>query len=90
MTEYDSPAEISATEAPSFWACLTFEFINTVHLVPKSTGILDPSASSANSSTLVLTDLANVSINDPHPAEQASFSMILLIAPSLIFIHFIS
>ena len=34
--------------------------------------------------------LANVSIKDPQPEEQASFSMILLIVPFLIFMYFIS
>ena len=37
-TEMDSPAEMSSTEAPSFWACLTEEFIKTVHRDPKFTG----------------------------------------------------
>ena len=34
----DKPAEISSTEAPSFWACLTEEFMNTVQREPRSTG----------------------------------------------------
>ncbi len=48
-TEYERPAEISLTEAPSFCACLTFEFINTVHLEPKSTGCSALSAVDAKS-----------------------------------------
>ena len=52
MTEYARPAEISDTSEPSFWACLTFEFINTVHLVPKSTGFFAKSASFAKSITV--------------------------------------
>ena len=40
IIDWDKPAEISSTLAPSFWACLTEEFINTVHLEPKSTGCL--------------------------------------------------
>ena len=35
----ESPAEISSTVAPSFCACLTELFINTVHLEPRSTGL---------------------------------------------------
>ena len=35
----DRPALMLATEAPSFWACLTLLFINTVQRLPKSTGI---------------------------------------------------
>ena len=36
--EVDRPAEMSATLAPSFWACFTLEFINTVHREPRFTG----------------------------------------------------
>ena len=39
-TLMDSPAEMSSTVAPSFWACLTEEFINTVQREPRSTGYL--------------------------------------------------
>ena len=38
MIDEESPAEISSTEAPSFCACFTDEFMNTVHLEPSSTG----------------------------------------------------
>ena len=41
ITEYESPADISETLTPSFCTCLTFEFINTVHLEPKSTGLFE-------------------------------------------------
>ena len=36
--EMDRPAEISSTVAPSFWACFTEEFMNTVHREPRFTG----------------------------------------------------
>ena len=36
--EMDSPALMSSTLAPSFWACLTEEFMNTVHREPRFTG----------------------------------------------------
>ena len=36
----DRPAEMSSMEAPSFCACFTDEFINTVHLEPRLTGVL--------------------------------------------------
>ena len=81
---------MSAMEDPSFCACFTLEFMNTVHLVPRSTGLFDLRASSANSGTVMLTDFAYVSINEPQPEEQASFSIMLLIAPSFISMHFIS
>ena len=90
MTEYDSPAEISPIVAPSFCACFTLEFINTVHLVPRSTGASAKSASFAKSFTSRFTDFAYVSMNEPHPEEHASFSMILYIAPSLMRMHFLS
>ena len=41
ITEYDKPAKISPTGLPSFCVCLILEFINTVHLEPKSIGALD-------------------------------------------------
>ena len=90
ITEYASPADISGTDAPSFCACFTFEFIKTVQREPKSTGALDFVASFANSFALILTERAKVSRKDPHPAEQASFNKIDSITPSLIFMDFIS
>ena len=76
ITEYDKPALISSTFAPSFWACFTFEFINTVQRLPKSIGVFDSNASFAKSLTSYPKDLAKVSINEPHPLEQASFNKI--------------
>ena len=52
ITEQARPAEISATDAPSFWACFTLEFIKTVHRVPRSMGFWANSASFAKSTTL--------------------------------------
>ena len=49
ITEYASPADISATDAPSFCACLTFEFMKTVHLDPRSIGVLAVMAMCAKS-----------------------------------------
>ena len=37
-TLMDRPAEMSSTVAPSFCACLTEEFMNTVQREPRSTG----------------------------------------------------
>ena len=37
-TDAERPAEISPTVAPSFWACFTEEFMNTVQREPRSTG----------------------------------------------------
>ena len=73
----DSPAEMSSTEAPSFCACLTEEFMNTVQRVPRSTGDLPNSPFFANSSTEYPIDRANVSMNEPQPEEQASLRMML-------------
>jgi hypothetical protein len=58
MTEYESPAEMSAIDEPSFCACFTLEFMKTVHLVPRSTGLRLLSASDANSGTVMFTDFA--------------------------------
>ena len=90
MTEYESPAEISPISAPSFCACFTLEFMNTVQRVPRSTGFFANKASAANALVSRFTDLAYVSRKDPQPEEHASFSMILYIAPSFIFMHFMS
>ena len=81
---------MSPTEYPSFWACFIFEFIKTVHLEPKSTGLFAFIASLTNSDISKFKLLANVSINDPQPEEQASFSMILSIEPFFILMYFIS
>ena len=51
MTEIARPDEISATVAPSFCACFTFEFIKTVQREPRSIGFLAKSASLAKSFT---------------------------------------
>ena len=36
--EMARPAEMSSTLAPSFWACFTEEFMNTVQREPRLTG----------------------------------------------------
>ena len=65
---------MSATVAPSFCACFTLEFINTVQRVPRSIGFLAKRASFAKSRTLKFKDFAKVSIKEPQPEEQASFN----------------
>ena len=50
--EVDRPAEMSATLAPSFWACFTLEFINTVQRDPRFTGFLVNSPSLEKSAML--------------------------------------
>ena len=77
--EYESPAKISPRVLPSFCICFILEFINTVHLVPRSTGILLCTASSTKESIGILSDLVKVSIKEPHPDEQASLSIIVSI-----------
>ena len=68
---------MSPIVAPSFCACFTFEFMNTVHLVPRSTGAFAKRASVAKDCTSMFTDFAYVSMNDPQPDEHASLSMML-------------
>jgi hypothetical protein len=46
----ERPAEISSVLTPSFWACFTEEFINTVQREPKSTAFFAKSPSLENSS----------------------------------------
>ena len=90
ITEYERPAEISPTLYPSFCACLIFEFINTVHLEPKSTGAFDSIAACTKSWIDMFKLFANVSMNDPHPDEQASLSIMLSITSPFILMYFIS
>ena len=40
---WNTLSEMSCTEAPSFCACLTEEFMNTVQRVPRSTGAMEKS-----------------------------------------------
>ena len=77
----DNPAEISSTDAPSFCACFTEEFMNTVHREPRFTGAALSKPILAKSATSYPALLAKVSIKEPQPEEQASFSMMLSIAP---------
>ena len=72
---------MSSNVAPSRSTCLTFEFMNTVHLVPRSQGDCERHAALAKSSAEYPRDMANVSMNDPQPEEQASFISILSITP---------
>ncbi|MPM60915.1 hypothetical protein SDC9_107769 [bioreactor metagenome] len=90
ITEKEIPAEMSLRVAPSLWACLTLEFMNTVHLVPRSTGFFDNTAASANSWTLISSDLANVSMKEPQPEEQASLSIMESITPFFMIMLFMS
>ena len=64
--------------------------MKTVQRDPRSIGCLDFKANSANSSMVYPNDLANVSRNDPQPAEHASFNEMFWIISSLIVIAFIS
>ena len=73
-TEYATPAAMSSIGAPAFCACLTREFMKTVHLVPRSMGWRASRASSANCHGVVLSAAAVPSMNAPHPLEHASLS----------------
>ena len=72
---------MSSMLAPSFCACLTLEFMNTVHREPKSTGCSEASAACVNSSMVSPIDRAKVCRNDPQPEEQASLTAIESITP---------
>ena len=89
-TEYASPAAISLIVAPSLSTCFTFEFIKTVHLVPKSHGASEWQAARENSCAEYPRDLANVSRKEPHPEEHASLISIRSITPLFTKITFIS
>ena len=90
MTEMARPAAMSPTVAPSFWACLTRLFMNTVQRLPKSTGALVRIAVCANSETSRSRPLAKLSMKLPQPEEHASLSMMWSMTPSLTRRHFMS
>ena len=81
---------MSSTLAPSFWACLTLEFMNTVQREPRLTGFLANRPILEKSAMLEPRALAKVSIKEPHPEEQASLSMMEYTAPLRILKHFMS
>ena len=64
--------------------------MNTVHLEPKSTGFLAEIAEFTNSLIVSPRLFANVSINEPQPEEQASFSIILSMELFFSLIYFMS
>ena len=72
---------MSPIVAPFLNACLTFEFMNTVQRVPRSQGCAARQAIAAKSCTVTPSDLANVSMNEPQPEEQASFISMRLTTP---------
>ena len=59
-TLMERPAEMFSMLAPSFWACLTLEFMKTVHRLPRSTGRSANRPSFANSFTSLPSACANV------------------------------
>ena len=81
---------MSDTCAPSFWACFTLEFINTVQRVPRSTGCRAKRASFAKSFAVKPRELAKFSINEPQPEEQASLSSTFSTTPPFSLMHFMS
>jgi hypothetical protein len=84
MTENAMPAEMSPTSAPSFCACLTFEFIKTVQRVPRSTGARELRRRAARTPPAsCAAPRAKFWMKEPQPAEQASLSVMLPMLPSL-------
>ena len=81
---------MSATSAPSRKACLILEFMKTVQRVPKSQGAWAKTAFWANSEAVKPKELAKVSMNEPQPDEQASFSSIRFRTPSSMNMAFMS
>ena len=81
---------MSSTAEPSFWACLTLEFMNTVQRDPRSTGRLAKSAVWTKVSRLMPRLVAKVCRKAPQPEEQASLSFTSATAPSSTFMHFMS
>ena len=89
-TEMDSPAEMFSMDAPSFCACLTEEFINTVQREPRSTGLSANKPFWAKSSMVYPSAPAKVCRKLPQPEEQASLRNMLSMTPFLILKHLMS
>ena len=83
MTEMARPAAMSPTVAPSFCACFTRLFMNTVQRLPRSTGRSALMAVCANSATSRLRPVAKLSMKLPQPELHASLSMMWSMTPSL-------
>ena len=81
---------MSPTVAPSFWACFTREFMNTVQRLPRSTGLSAPMAALANSWTVRPMESAKLSMKLPQPDEHASLSMMCSMTPLRTRRHFMS
>ena len=81
---------MSSMLAPSFWACLTEEFMKTVQREPRSTGAWERKAAWVNSSMVRSMDWAKVCRKEPQPAEQASLTEMDSITPSSMDRYFIS
>ena len=90
ITESARPAAMSPTVAPSFCACFTRLFMNTVQRLPKSTGFWAAIAVLAKSATSKFKPLAKLSMKLPQPEEHASFNMMCSITPSFTRKHFMS
>ena len=81
---------MSPTSAPSFWACLTELFMNTVQRDPRSTGRSDCIAARANERTSVPMVSANVWRNEPQPELHASLTAMESTAPRRMRRYFMS
>ena len=76
--------------APSFWACFTREFMNTVQRLPRSTGCSPFTAAAANSCTVMPMESAKFAMKLPHPEEHASFRLMCSMMPPRTCRHFMS
>ncbi len=77
-------------DAPSFCACLTDEFMNTVQREPRSTGWSELRAAWVNSWMVRPIDCAKVCRNEPQPDEHASLTAIESMTPSVMARYFMS
>ena len=81
---------MSAGEAPSFCACLTEEFMNTVQRLPRSTGCSASRLIAAKLRMSVSMPAAKVCRKEPHPDEQASLTLMESMTPSTTRRYFMS
>ena len=78
MMERQRPAIMSSALQPFFCSVMMVLFMNTVQRLPRFAGCLEEKAASAIFSSGMFSDVAKFCRKEPHPDEQASFSVMFV------------
>ena len=90
MMERQSPAMISSGSFPFRCSVTMLLFMKTVQRLPRTAGFLEAKAASAICSRGIPREEAKFSRKEPQPEEQASFTTMLVMMPSLSQMAFMS